>query len=76
MTTYWRRLDIAHRTGLAARGRSPEGYPLGIQLVGAVGSEELLLDVAQAFESIHPWQSLFHIEGVTRPRPLRKTAIV
>jgi hypothetical protein len=58
--------------GLAAislpAGRSPEGYPLGIQLVGAVGSEELLLDVAQAFESIHPWATLAPHRGRHAPR--------
>ena len=34
---------------------SPSGLPIGIQLVGRFGADELLLEVAQRFEEANPW---------------------
>ncbi len=35
-------------------GFTPEGLPVGLQLIGAVTDEHLLLRIAQAFERAHP----------------------
>jgi aspartyl-tRNA(Asn)/glutamyl-tRNA(Gln) amidotransferase subunit A len=34
---------------------SAGGLPIGFQLVGAIGQDELLLDVAAQYERTHPW---------------------
>ena len=34
---------------------SPEGLPIGMQLIGAYGSDDLLLDLGAAFEAVAPW---------------------
>jgi aspartyl-tRNA(Asn)/glutamyl-tRNA(Gln) amidotransferase subunit A len=48
--------------GLAAvslpAGLSSRGHPIGIQIMGPIDSEELILDLAQAFETAHPWPTL------------------
>src|SRR5207247_9514609 len=48
--------------GLAAisipGGRSAEEHPVGVQLAGPGGSEELILDVAERFEEARPWPKL------------------
>ena len=36
-------------------GRTPEGLPVGIQLVAAWGREELLLAAAAWLEAVRPW---------------------
>ncbi|MGC1415696.1 MAG: amidase [Candidatus Acidiferrum sp.] len=37
-------------------GFTPEGLPVGLQLIGAVTDEHLLLQIACAFERVHPAQ--------------------
>ena len=34
---------------------SREGLPIGMQLVGRYGSDDLLLDLGAAYEAAHPW---------------------
>jgi aspartyl-tRNA(Asn)/glutamyl-tRNA(Gln) amidotransferase subunit A len=35
-------------------GFTPSGLPIGLQLIGGVSSEAILLRIAQAYESTHP----------------------
>jgi Asp-tRNA(Asn)/Glu-tRNA(Gln) amidotransferase A subunit family amidase len=48
--------------GLAAisipGGRSAKGHPIGVQIAGPPGSEELILNIAEQFESVQPWPFL------------------
>jgi Asp-tRNA(Asn)/Glu-tRNA(Gln) amidotransferase A subunit family amidase len=48
--------------GLAAvsipGGHSAAGHPIGVQLAGPSGSEELILGVAERFEDVRPWPKL------------------
>src|SRR5690606_3501979 len=39
-------------------GRTPDGLPVGIQLVARWGREDLLLRVARWLEQAHPWPKL------------------
>jgi amidase len=34
---------------------TPEGLPVGVQLVAAMGREDLLIRVASQIEQAHPW---------------------
>jgi aspartyl-tRNA(Asn)/glutamyl-tRNA(Gln) amidotransferase subunit A len=34
---------------------SREGLPIGMQVIGAYGADDLLLDLGQAYEQAHPW---------------------
>jgi aspartyl-tRNA(Asn)/glutamyl-tRNA(Gln) amidotransferase subunit A len=38
---------------------SREGLPIGMQLVGRYGSDDLLLSLGEAYESAHPWSDLW-----------------
>ncbi len=35
---------------------APDGMPIGFQLVGRFGADELLLDVGRQFEAVQPWR--------------------
>ena len=48
-------------------GFTPEGLPVGLQLIGAVTDEHLLLQIAAAFEHVHP-------QTRRPPNPRRGTA--
>ena len=51
---------IANLPHTAASPCAPSrtGLPVGFQLVGAIGSDETLLDVAGEYERIRPWVRL------------------
>ena len=34
---------------------SREGLPIGMQMVGAYGADDMLLDLGSAYEAAHPW---------------------
>jgi aspartyl-tRNA(Asn)/glutamyl-tRNA(Gln) amidotransferase subunit A len=54
--------NIAGLAGISVpAGQSAAGHPIGLQLLGAIGFEELLLDVAEALESRRPWPTLASI---------------
>jgi aspartyl-tRNA(Asn)/glutamyl-tRNA(Gln) amidotransferase subunit A len=36
-------------------GLSPEGLPIGMQMIGRYGSDDRLLDLGAAYEAAHPW---------------------
>lgn len=49
-------VNAAGLPGLAVPASpSAEGLPIGLQLIGAYGSDELLLDLGAAYESVAPW---------------------
>ena len=51
---------LANLTGMPAIsipfGLSRDGLPIGIQLMGPLGSEALLLALAAQVEAVKPWQ--------------------
>ncbi len=51
-------VNAAGLPGLAVPCRpSAEGMPIGMQLIGAYGEDELLLDLGAAYEAADPWSS-------------------
>jgi aspartyl-tRNA(Asn)/glutamyl-tRNA(Gln) amidotransferase subunit A len=40
-------------------GFSPDGLPVGFQIVGPLGADWLLLAVARAYERAYPWAHLW-----------------
>jgi len=49
-------VNAAGLPGLALPARpSSEGLPIGIQLIGAYGQDDLLLDLGAAYEALAPW---------------------
>jgi len=49
-------VNAAGLPGLAVPCRpSAEGLPIGLQLIGAYGADELLLDLGAAYEAADPW---------------------
>ncbi len=52
--TAW--VNACGHPAVAVPGRpDPGGLPTGVQLVGAKGSDELLLDLAETYEAVRPW---------------------
>ena len=49
-------VNAAGLPGLAVPASpSVEGLPIGLQLIGAYGSDNLLLDLGEAYEAVAPW---------------------
>jgi len=49
-------VNAAGLPGLAVPASpSVEGLPIGMQLIGAYGSDNLLLDLGEAYEAVEPW---------------------
>jgi aspartyl-tRNA(Asn)/glutamyl-tRNA(Gln) amidotransferase subunit A len=49
-------VNLAGLPAIVVPGRTgPGGLPAGLQLIGGMGAEELLLDAAEAFEAASPW---------------------
>ena len=49
-------VNAAGLPGLALPAKpSSEGLPIGVQLIGAYGSDDTLLDLGEAYESAAPW---------------------
>jgi aspartyl-tRNA(Asn)/glutamyl-tRNA(Gln) amidotransferase subunit A len=44
-------------------GLTRTGLPVGVQVSGRHFADDLLLDVAKAFEQVHPWEHSFHHGG-------------
>lgn len=74
--THWRRMEeIAPRATLAniagipalsvPRGLDHNGMPLSVQMIGPIGADLLLLDVAQQIEAAEPWSHRHPIAGAS-----------
>jgi Asp-tRNA(Asn)/Glu-tRNA(Gln) amidotransferase A subunit family amidase len=44
-------------------GLTRSGLPVGVQVSGRHFADDMLLDVAKAFEQVHPWEHSFQHGG-------------
>ena len=69
---------LANLTGMPAIsipfGLSRDGLPIGIQLMGPLGSEALLLALAAQVEAVKPWQRVAPMALAARPGQRRAPA--
>ena len=63
MDTYHRWMEVVVPGGLAAvpvlavpAGFDSAGLPVGLQVIGRPGNELSLLQLARAWEQVHPWR--------------------
>jgi amidase/aspartyl-tRNA(Asn)/glutamyl-tRNA(Gln) amidotransferase subunit A len=48
-----------HQAASVPAGLTDEGHPVGIQLVGARGRDDLVLRASSAFAEVRPWQDTY-----------------